>query len=112
MTHLYNITGMTCYDCHSDTTRYPMYFYIQPTRFLMESHIATGKKNLNFNEFRNYSSKKQNNKLDRIMKQKKSDDMPLSSYSLIYRDALLSNNQKQEVINWIQKTSGSISSKN
>lgn len=50
MTHIYTITGMTCYDCHSNTTLYPMYSYIQPTRFLMESHIATGKKNLNFNE--------------------------------------------------------------
>lgn len=46
------------------------------------------------------------------MKQIKSNDMPLSSYSLIHRDAILSNNQKQEVINWIQKTRDSISSKN
>jgi len=106
------ILRTSCYDCHSNTTHYPMYSYIQPTRFFMESHIKEGKENLNFNEFGNYSSRKQNNKLDRIVKQIKSNDMPLSSYTLIHRDAILSNNQKQEVINWIQKTRDSNSSQN
>jgi len=106
------ILRTSCYDCHSNTTHYPMYSYIQPTRFFMESHIKEGKENLNFNEFGNYSSRKQNNKLDRIVKQIKSNDMPLRSYTLIHRDAILSNSQKQKVINWIQKTRDSISSQN
>jgi hypothetical protein len=78
----------------------------------MESHIATGKENLNFNEWGNYSSRKQNNKLERIAKQIESNEMPLSSYTLIHKKAILTASQKKEVLDWINKTKDSISLQN
>ncbi|RKS03383.1 heme-binding domain-containing protein [Flavobacterium sp. 102] len=102
----------SCYDCHSNNTNYPWYSYIQPARFFMESHIATGKENLNFNEWGNYSSRKQNNKLERIAKQIESNEMPLSSYTLIHKKAILTASQKKEVLDWINKTKDSISLQN
>lgn len=95
------ILKSSCYDCHSNNTNYPWYSNIQPTRFLMENHIKEGKENLNFSEWRNYSSRKQNNKLDRIVKEIKSNEMPLKSYALIHKNAILTPTQKEEVINWI-----------
>ncbi|PWA05016.1 heme-binding domain-containing protein [Flavobacterium psychrotolerans] len=95
------ILRTSCYDCHSNNTNYPWYSNIQPARFFMESHIKEGKENLNFNEWGNYSSRKQNNKLDRIAKQIKSNEMPLASYTLIHKNAILTPTQKVEVINWI-----------
>ena len=91
----------SCYDCHSDNTNYPWYSYIQPIRFFQDRHITKGKKDLNFNEFGNYSSRKQRNKLEAISKQIQSDEMPLSSYTLIHKNAILSTTQKEEIINWI-----------
>ncbi|WP_281336015.1 heme-binding domain-containing protein [Flavobacterium eburneipallidum] len=96
-----NILRTSCYDCHSNNTKYPWYSNIQPARFFMERHIKEGKKNLNFNEFGNYSKRKQENKLDRIAKQIKSSEMPLSSYTLIHKNAILTPTQKVEIINWI-----------
>ena len=58
----------TCYDCHSNNTNYRLYSYIQPARFFMEEHIKDGKKDLNFNEFVRYSKRKQENKLEAIVK--------------------------------------------
>lgn len=95
------ILRTSCYDCHSNNTNYPLYSYIQPARFFMESHIKEGKENLNFNEWGNYSSRKQSNKLDRITNQIKFNEMPLSSYTLIHKNAVLSETQKNLVINWI-----------
>lgn len=95
------ILRTSCYDCHSNNTNYPWYSYIQPARFFMESHIKEGKENLNFNEFGMYSKRKQENKLDRIVKQIKSDEMPLASYTLIHKKAILTTIQKKEVIDWI-----------
>ena len=95
------ILKSSCYDCHSNNTNYPWYSNIQPTRFLMENHIKEGKENLNFSEWRNYSSRKQNNKLDRIVKEIKSNEIPLKSYTLIHKNAILTPTQKEEVINWI-----------
>lgn len=102
----------SCSDCHSNNTNYPWYSYIQPARFFMESHIKEGKENLNFNEFGNYSSRKQKNKLDRMIKEIKSDEMPLSSYTLLHKNVILSSTQKTEVLNWINKTIDSVSTQN
>ena len=98
----------SCYDCHSNNTFYPWYSYIQPTRFFMESHINEGKENLNFNEWGNYSGRKQKNKLDRIAKQIKSNEMPLASYTLIHKNATLSATQKKEVLDWISQLKDSL----
>ncbi|MFV8271000.1 heme-binding domain-containing protein [Flavobacterium sp. GT2N3] len=99
----------SCYDCHSNNTNYPLYSYMQPARFFMEEHIKDGKKDLNFNEFGRYSKRKQGNKLEAIVKQIKSDEMPLASYTLIHKNAILTSTQKEEIINWIEKTKDSLS---
>ena len=97
------IIRTSCYDCHSNNTIYPWYSYLQPIRFFMDSHINEGKENLNFSKFGKYSKRKQESKLDRIVKQIKSNQMPLASYTLIHKNAILSATQKAEVINWINK---------
>ena len=106
------ILRTSCYDCHSNNTNYPWYSNVQPARFFMEHHIKEGKENLNFNEFGNYSTRKQENKFDRIVKQIKSDEMPLASYTLIHKNAILTATQKKEVMAWINKINDSISSQN
>jgi DNA invertase Pin-like site-specific DNA recombinase len=64
---------------------------------------------LNFSEFGNYSKLKQANKLEEIVKQIKADEMPLASYTLIHRNAVLSTTQKKEVIAWISTRKDSVS---
>lgn len=91
----------SCYDCHSDNTKYLWFDYIQPARLFVEAHIGEGKKELNFNEFGSYSNRKQQSKLEAISKQIKSGNMPLSSYTLLHRKAILGETQKQEIIDWI-----------
>lgn len=102
-----NILQNSCYDCHSNNTSYPAYSYIQPARYLMEKHIKEGKEELNFNEWTNYSARKQRNKLNGIIEQIEDDKMPLDSYTLLHKNAKLSDQQKAEMVNWlsvIQKT--------
>ncbi len=91
----------SCYNCHSNNTNYLWYDYVQPSRMFVETHISDGKEELNFNEFGSYSNRKQQSKLEAIIKQIKSGEMPLSSYTILHQDAVLNENQKQEIINWI-----------
>ncbi|GEC77685.1 heme-binding domain-containing protein [Flavobacterium aquatile] len=91
-----------CYDCHSNNTKYLWYDYVQPARMFVEAHISDGKKELNFNEFGSYSNRKQQSKLEAISKQIKSGEMPLSSYTLLHHDAVLTETQKQAIIQWIE----------
>ena len=106
------IVRTSCYDCHSNNTNYPWYSNVQPVGFFMEHHIKEAKEDLNFDEWGKYSKRKQENKLDRIVKQIKSDEMPLASYTLIHKNARLTTVQKKEVMDWISKIKDSISSQN
>ena len=106
------ILRTSCYDCHSNNTYYPWSSYIQPARFFMERHIKEGKEELNFNEFGNYSKRRQNSKLKAISKEIESNEMPLSSYTLIHKNAILTASQKKKVLDWINKIEDSISSQN
>ena len=93
-----------CYDCHSNNTQYPWYVNIQPVGWFMAGHIKNGKKELNFNEYGTYSSKRQRNKLKRMKEQIEENKMPLSSYTLIHREARLTANQKEQITRWIDST--------
>jgi len=41
------ILKKSCYDCHSNNTEYPWYAYVQPLHWYLNSHIRSGKEELN-----------------------------------------------------------------
>ena len=102
----------SCYDCHSNNTRYPWYSFIQPGAWWMASHIKKGKAMLNFSQFGDLSNRKQQSKLQAIANQIKDNEMPLSSYTLLHRNAILTAEQKTILINWATSAKDSLSLKN
>lgn len=107
-----NVFKNSCYDCHSNNTRYPWYANIQPIGWVLASHIKNGKENLNFSEFGTYSERKQANKLKSIKLSIKDGSMPLSSYTTMHTGAKLSIENKNLVNDWATKTKDSIDAKN
>lgn len=91
----------SCYDCHSNSTVYPWYASIQPVALWLDDHIQEGKRELNFSAFGEYSIRKKYKKLEEINEQVKEDEMPLSSYTLIHRDASLNKEKKLIIANWV-----------
>jgi hypothetical protein len=94
------ILKVACNDCHSNNTRYPWYWKIQPVTWFMNGHIDDAKKDLNFSTFSSYKIGKQYRLFDNINKEVKKGDMPLSSYTFIHRDAILNDAQKLAIANW------------
>jgi len=94
------ILQASCYDCHSNNTVYPWYSKIQPLAWWLNDHIVEGKNEINFSEFATYRIGRQYRKLDEIIKQVKQDEMPLSSYTLMHRYAILTLDQKLTITNW------------
>ena len=92
---------VSCYNCHSNNTDYPWYNKIQPAAWYLEGHIKEAKAELNFNEWTKLSDRRKKSKLRGIINQIKDDEMPLDSYTLIHRDALLSNREKTEIIDFM-----------
>ncbi|MGI8952234.1 MAG: heme-binding domain-containing protein [Chitinophagaceae bacterium] len=107
-----SVLKTACYDCHSNNTNYPWYSNIQPTAWMLAHHIKEGKADLNFSEFGSYSHRRQINKLKGIEHSLNDGTMPFWSYKLIHKNANLSKEDKQLVIDWIEKTKDSLSSKN
>ncbi|WDF67127.1 heme-binding domain-containing protein [Sphingobacterium oryzagri] len=97
-----------CYDCHSNNTLYPWYSRIQPGAWYMAEHIKNGKEELNFSDFGEYSARRQRNKFRAMVGQVKDGEMPLSSYTLIHRNAVLSQEDKQVLIEWFGTMEDSI----
>jgi hypothetical protein len=98
----------SCYDCHSNNTDYPWYNKIKPVAWFLEDHIADGKKELNFSQWNSLSNRRKNSKLKSIINQIKNDEMPLSSYTLIHRNGILSETEKQEIIQYITQLKNSL----
>lgn len=85
---------VACYDCHSNNTIYPWYSNIQPVAWWLNKHIENGKRHLNFDET---LSKKDYEEIIEVIEE---NEMPLFSYTIIHRDAKLSDTQKKSITDW------------
>ncbi len=109
-----NVEGIlktSCYDCHSNNTRYPWYAHVQPMGWLLSNHIREGKDDLNFNEFDAYSKRMQLSKLRAIGSSLKENSMPLSSYTFLHQDAKLTKETKALIIDCAAKTKDRLEAK-
>jgi len=95
------ILETSCYDCHSNNTHYPWYNKIQPISYFMENHITEGKEELNFSEIGTYSKRKLKSKFKSIINQIDDNEMPMFSYTIIHRNAILSEETKKQLKNWV-----------
>jgi len=94
------ILKKACYDCHSNNTRYPWYANIQPAAWWMNDHIIEGKREINFDEYSSRPLRFQYKKMDELIEQIKENEMPLQSYTWIHKDAILTEVEKNTLINW------------
>ncbi|MBW8780788.1 MAG: heme-binding domain-containing protein [Verrucomicrobia bacterium] len=91
-----------CYDCHSDTTRYPWYAEVQPVGWWLSSHVNDGKNHLNFSAFAGYPARRAAAKLDAIIDQVTDREMPLTSYRLGHPEARLTDAQIKLLSDWAE----------
>ena len=95
-----SILETSCYDCHSNHTEYPKYFYIQPVGWWLANHVNKGKQEINFSEFNSYRIKRKIRKFHEIAEQLQDDEMPLNSYLWIHGNAKLDPSQKKLLLDW------------
>jgi uncharacterized protein YxeA len=96
------LTG-TCFDCHSDHTRYPWYDKITPVNYWLADHVEEGKEHFNISKWDDYSTKKKDHKFDELIEMVEEKEMPLESYTYTHSDAKLSDEQIKSVIDWAKE---------
>lgn len=110
-TEVKTILAKACNDCHSNKTEYPWYANIQPVAFWLNDHVVDGKRHMNFNEFNKYRIAKQYKKLEECIDEVKDGEMPLESYTMIHKNAILTEAEKTTLTNWCLTVRDSIKAK-
>ena len=90
----------SCYDCHSNNTRYPWYAGVQPVRWWLDRHINDAKRHLNFSEYSVYPAKRAAKKAGEIASELKEHEMPLPSYLWLHAEARLTDADIALLTDW------------
>lgn len=91
---------VACYSCHSNNTTYPWYDQIAPVSWFVAYHVSRGKKHLNFDEFEAYPVKRKLKRMKDISESVEEGTMPISSYTWMHSEAILTPAQKKAIIAW------------
>ena len=90
----------SCFDCHSNQTKYRWYAYVAPVSWLIARDVSKGREELNFSEWSTYNKRKLVRKLGDIKEQIVKDEMPMRIYTLIHPDTKLTDSQKLLITDW------------
>jgi len=101
----------SCYDCHSNNTHYPWYAEIAPVSWWLDHHINEGKGELNFDLWGTYSEKRKRHKLKEMKEMLEEHEMPLETYLWLHKDAKLTEDQINTIIDWARALNPSIDTK-
>jgi hypothetical protein len=89
----------SCYDCHSNETKYPWYGYVAPISWQVNSNIKNGRNWLNFSIWNRYSKEKQQKRFEEIVDALKI-KMPPAEYLWIHKEARLSKKERKMLQEW------------
>jgi len=94
------ILKSSCYDCHSNHTKYPWYSNVAPFSWIIKEHVNNGRKYLNFSIWSDYKEKKKDHKLEECIEIVKSGEMPMKGYVMFHEEAEITQDQKMALLNW------------
>ena len=95
-----NLLRSACYYCHSYESEYPWYTNIQPVAWLIDHHIDHSQEYLNFSEWGNYSLSRADHKAEEVIEYTENREMPLWSYRLMHKEAQLTDDQRQVIMDY------------
>jgi hypothetical protein len=91
-----------CYDCHSNETRWPWYSYVAPVSWLVVGHVDDARGHLNFSEWPAFDVEEQAHLFEEMWEEVSQGQMPLRSYTLMHRDARLSDEAREALLQWMR----------
>jgi len=100
----------SCYDCHSNYTNYPWYGNLAPFSWILKRHIDKGKAQLNLSSWAVLDKAQKISRLDQICDECTNGSMPLQSYLLIHRSAVLGADNIEAICDWAEQESMEIMS--
>lgn len=100
----------SCYDCHSNETKWPWYSHVAPVSWLVVSDVNDGRRKLNFSDWPQQYPDRAARRLDAINEMLDDKEMPPAKYTLIHKDARLSDADRKMLADWADAQSGKVKS--
>ncbi len=98
-----SVMKKACYDCHSDNTVWPWYSHIAPVSWLLAMDVRVGRKHLNLSRWDELDTVKQLVALQLMNAQVETGGMPPFQYTLMHRDAILTDEEKNSFDVWARQ---------
>ena len=90
----------SCYDCHSNETRWPWYSRVAPVSWLVARDVKEARDRLNFSLWGTYESKRQQRLAEEMWEEVEKAEMPLEIYLLAHADARLTEDDRAVLAAW------------
>lgn len=93
------LARQSCYDCHSNETRWPWYAHVAPMSWLVASDVAEGRRHLNFSTWA-----APNEEADKILEMVREGRMPLWKYVVMHPEAGLDTAARDALVEGLRAT--------
>jgi hypothetical protein len=100
-----------CYDCHSDETRWPWYSYVAPVSWQVAQDVNHGRPHVNLSEWPVDKPDLARKKMEDMSDEIDDGDMPIKKYTLIHKDARLTQAQRDELTQWLDGQADALKAK-
>ena len=94
------ILKRSCFDCHSNETRWPWYSAVAPMSWAVANDVTKARARMNFSEWGAYAPRKRVAKLEKMCDEVREGKMPLPAYLLLHPEAKLTEADWKAVCDW------------
>jgi hypothetical protein len=98
-----NLLRNSCFDCHSNETRWPWYATVFPASWLVKRDVSAARGQMNFSEWMGYNVFDRADMLDDICGEARDRTMPLRSYLWLHPAAALRDTQIESLCAWTSR---------
>lgn len=95
-----NIFKKSCYDCHSNETKWQWYSYVAPVSWFIIKDVEEGRKRLNFSGWEKLSAKKKFDLKKGIWEKINNGEMPMIIYTYTHPGSVIDITQKNIIKFW------------
>ena len=77
----------SCYDCHSNETKWPWYSHLAPVSWIIAHDVTEGREHLNFSVWGEYAAKDRAHLSEEAVEEVSKGGMPIKAYLFLHRGA-------------------------
>lgn len=90
----------SCYDCHSNQTKWVWYSYVAPMSWLVTDHVKDGRKHINFSEWLKKPEEKRQKIKEEMIEEIEAGNMPLPGYVMLHSTVEITDEKLQILKAW------------